>query len=149
MFTLAIGTVPSSNVPVQVLLPRRGIAAACPGALVRPLPRVLAVVAVQGGLLRPSIAAARPGALVRPLPRACMTILLKKQIVFPAYVFSWPRGLLEAFPYLPWLFAHTASASLHQSGATRLLLEHHQLGEQLRPLRLIRAPAAVASSFTH
>ena len=46
MFTLAIGTVPSSNVPVQVLLPRRGIAAACPGALVRPLPRVLVVVAI-------------------------------------------------------------------------------------------------------
>ena len=66
MFTLAIGTVPSSNVPVQVLLPRRGIAAACPGALVRPLPRVLAVVGVQVHLLRPSIAAARPGALVRP-----------------------------------------------------------------------------------
>ena len=33
-----------------------------------------------------------------------------------------PRGLLEAFPYFPWVFAHTASASLHQSGATRLLL---------------------------
>ena len=43
MFTLAIGTVPSSNVLSQGPLPRRGIAAACPGALVRPLPRVLEV----------------------------------------------------------------------------------------------------------
>ena len=33
-------------VGVQDLLPRRGIAAACPGALVRPLPRVLAVAAL-------------------------------------------------------------------------------------------------------
>ena len=73
MFTLAIGTVPSSNVPVQVLLPRRGIAAACPGALVRPLPRVLAVVGVQVLLRRPSIAAAWPGARVEP--KACPIIL--------------------------------------------------------------------------
>ena len=108
--------------PVQVLLRRPSIAAAGPGALVRPLPCVLQVVSVHVRLPRRGIAAAWPGALVRPLPRACMTILLKKQIVFPAYVFSWPRGLLEAFPYFPWVFAHTASASLHQSGATRLLL---------------------------
>ena len=47
MFTLAIGTVPSSNVLSQGPLPRRGIAAAWPGALVRLLPHVLAVVGVH------------------------------------------------------------------------------------------------------
>ena len=62
-------TAKAHEVTEEHVLVRRGKGAAFPGALVRPLPRVLAVVAVQGGLLRPSIAAARPGALVRPLPR--------------------------------------------------------------------------------
>ena len=58
---------PSSNVPVQVLLRRPGIAAAGPGALVRPLPCVLQAVSVHVRLPRRGIAAAWPGALVRPL----------------------------------------------------------------------------------
>ena len=66
IFTLAIGTVASRNVLSKGPLPRRGIAAAWPGAPVRLLPRVPAVVGVRVLLRRRSIAAARPGARERP-----------------------------------------------------------------------------------
>ena len=74
MFTLAIGTVPSSNVLSQGPLPRRGIAAAWPGALVRLLPHVLAVVGVHIALPRRGKGAACPGALVRLLPHVLAVV---------------------------------------------------------------------------
>ena len=76
----AIGTVLSSTVLVHAMLCRRGIAAAWPGALVRPLPGVLAAVSGQDGgpsrrdaSCRRGIATARPGARVEP--KACPIIL--------------------------------------------------------------------------
>jgi len=64
----------SSTVPIHVLLPRCGIAAAGPGALVRLLPGVLAVVGVQVALRRRGVVAACPGALVRPHPRVLAVV---------------------------------------------------------------------------